>query len=80
MKIVKLLVLPLIAFLLCGCGNKDILDFNYTYDKAICEIGGEYKELRIKQWSDYEGEQIQIIAKDGNAYLMSMNNCTLIKE
>lgn len=40
----------------------------------------KYKEIKIRQWADYEGEQIQIISKDGNTYLMSMNNCTLIKE
>lgn len=79
MKMIKLLLIPIAALLVCGC-NKDILDTNYTYHKAICEIGGEVKEIKIKQWSDYDGEQIQIIGKDGNTYLMSMNNCTLIKE
>lgn len=64
---------------LTGC-NKDIFDTNYTYHKAICNIGGEYKEIKIKQWKDYEGEQIQIIAKDGNTYLVSSFNCTLIKD
>ena len=79
MKIVKLLVLPLIALLVCGC-NYDLIDTNFTYDKAICEINGKYEEIEIKKWADYEGEQIQIIGKDGNTYLMSMNNCTLVKE
>lgn len=79
MRKVKLLVLPLIAFLLCGC-NYDLIDTNFTYDKAICEINGKYEEIEIKKWVDYEGEQIQIIGKDGNTYLMSMNNCTLVKE
>ncbi len=85
-KIIRILIIIgiLLMYFLCvipltGC-NKDIFDTNYTYHKAICEIGGEYKEIKIKQWSDYEGEQIQIIAKDGNTYLMSMNNCTLVKE
>ena len=85
-KIIKILIVVgiILMYFLClipltGCGNKDIFDTNYTYHKAICNIGGEYKEIKIKQWSDYEGEQIQIIAKDGNTYLMSMNNCTLIK-
>lgn len=80
MKKLKLLIIPIIALLLCGCGNRDMWDTNYTYHKAICEIGGEYKEIKIKQWRDYDGEQIQIIGKDGNTYLVSMNDCTLIKE
>ncbi|MBQ8473160.1 MAG: hypothetical protein IJ501_06625 [Bacilli bacterium] len=80
MKKLKLLIIPALTLLLCGCGNRDMWDTNYTFHKAICEIGGEYKEIKIKQWSDYDGEQIQIISKDGNTYLVSMNNCTLIKE
>lgn len=76
----KLLIIPAVALLLCGCGNKDMWDTNYTYHKAICEIGGEYKEIEIRQWRDYEGEQIQIIGKDGKTYLISTNNCTLIKD
>ena len=75
----KLLIIPAVALLLCGC-NKDIFDTNYTYHKAICEIGGETKEIEIRQWRDYDGEQIQIIGRDGKTYLVSTNNCTLIKE
>ena len=32
---------------LTGCGNRDMWDTNYTFHKAICEIGGEYKEIKI---------------------------------
>lgn len=81
MKKIKLLIIPVAALLLCGCGNKDLWDTNYTYHKAICEIGGKTKEIEIKQWTDYEnGEQLQIIGKDGNTYLVSSVNCVLIKE
>ena len=55
-------------------------DTNYTFDRAICNIGGEYEEIKIRQWSDYDGEQIQIIATDGKIYLVSTNNCTLIRD
>lgn len=80
-KVIKYLVLILaIVITTTGCGNMDMWDTNYTFHKAICEIGGEYKEIKIKQWKDYEGEQIQIIGKDGNTYLISTNKCTLIKE
>lgn len=71
--------LIIILFSLTGC-NKQIFDFNYTYDKAICNIGGEYQTIEIKQWNDYEGEQLQIISEDGNVYLVSSINCTLIDE
>lgn len=80
-EIIAILIIAGVIFLLLtGCGNKDIFDTNHTYHKAICNIGGEYKEIRIKQWKDYDGEQLQIIGKDGNTYLVSSINCTLIKE
>ena len=69
----------LILFGLTGC-NQQIIDMNYTYDKAICKIGNETKEIEIKKWNDYEGEQLQSIDKEGNVYLVSSFNCTLIKE
>ena len=69
-----------IAAALCGCGNLDILDMNFTYDIAVIRWpDGSVKEIKIKQWRDYEGEQIQIIGKDGKIYLVSMNNVVLIR-
>lgn len=67
---------------LTGCGNKDLFDTNYTYDRAIIGLpNGESVEVEIKQWKDYEdGEQIQIISKDGTVYLTSSLNCILIND
>ena len=76
-----ILVALLIMVMLCmtGC-NKQVFDFNYSFDKAICNIGGEYKEFKLDSWNDYEGEQLQLIDRDGNTYLVSSFNCTLVKE
>lgn len=86
-KIIRILIIIgiLLMYFLCvipltGCGNKDMWDTEYTFHKAICNIGGEYKTIEIRQWKDYDGEQIQIIGKDGNTYLVSSFNCTLIKD
>ena len=69
-----------IAAVLCGCGNLDMLDMNYTFDTAVIRWpDGTVKEIKIKKWRDYEGEQIQIIGKDGKTYLVSMNNAVLIR-
>jgi len=77
--ILGIAVAALLLFTLSGC-NKQIIDTTYTYNKAITYIGNERIEIDIKQWNDYEGEQIQIVAKDGTVYLLSMNNTILIKE
>lgn len=82
-KKVLLAILTVTTILgLTGCGNKDLWDTNYTYDRAIIGLpNGESVEVEIKQWKDYEdGEQIQIIAKDGTVYLTSSLNCTLIND
>lgn len=82
-KIIQIIIILVIAaaglFILTGC-NKQIIDTTYTYNKAIVYLGNEKLEIEIKKWNDYEGEQIQIVAKDGTVYLVSMNNTILIKE
>lgn len=61
-------------------GNKTKIDLQYTYNKAITSINGEKIEIDIDTWADYEGEQLQIISKDGKVYLVSSFNTILIKE
>ena len=75
-KSLKIIALPLGLLLLTGC-NKQIIDLDYTYTEAICNIGGEYKTIKIKKWTDYEGEQLQLKDYEGNTYLVSSVNCTL---
>lgn len=76
----KILATCVLALGLAGCGNIDLLDTNFTFDKAITKWpDGSVKEIPIKQWRDYEGEQIQIIAEDGTVYLLSMNSTVLVR-
>ena len=64
-----------------GCGNKQFFDTNYTFNKAIVRMpDNTVLEIEILSWNDYDGEQIQIIDKDGVVYLVSSYNCVLIKE
>lgn len=69
------------AMLLTSCGNYGLVDTTYKYDKAIIQLAnGEVVEVKIAKWYDYDGEQIQIVAKDGTVYLTSSFRCDLIKE
>jgi len=61
-------------------GNKTFLDTKCKYTKAITSINGEKLEIDIDTWNDYEGEQLQIIGKDGKVYLVSSFNTMLIGE
>ena len=77
----KLLILPILALGLAGCGNLDMFDTNFTYHYAITKWpDGTVKKIEVKQWADYEGEQIQIISTDGNISLLSMNNTVLVRD
>lgn len=79
-KIIFMLVATVSLCCGCSCGNKELFDTTYVYDKAICSIGGEYQEIKIKKWKDYDGEQIQIWDNEGKYYLLSSVNCTLMKD
>lgn len=76
MKKILLLILPVL--LITGC-NRQVFDFKYTYNKAYCNYNGDKFELNIDKWSDYDGEQIQIMS-NGKTYLISANNCYLVEE
>lgn len=77
----KLLAIFMIASALffTACGNKDWLDignneFNYAY---IQLQNGEVVEGPVESWTDYEGEQIQVVI-NGKMYLTNSFNCTLV--
>lgn len=67
--------------LLSGCGNYDMFDTKYTFNKAI--IFGENCAtiIEIESWRDYEdGEQIQLETKDGAYILTSSFDTKLIDD
>ena len=66
----------LVAFSTSGC-NKQLFDFNYKFSHAYIKIGDEWKDLEIKTWRDYDGEQIQITLYDDTVILTSSYNCIL---
>ncbi len=74
--LIALLVLTVMVLTAC---NKQILDFNLKFDRAYVKIGDEWKDVAIKSWNDYDGEQIQITLQDGTVILTSSVNCILYK-
>ena len=80
-KLILLCLVALLALMLCSCGNYDLFDTNYTYDYAIVSFpDGSAKTIEIAQWTDYEGEQIQIKTEDGNTYVFHSSKCVLASE
>lgn len=78
-KILSIIIVVFVVFMTTGC-NKQVFDLEYSYNKAYCNYNGDKFELNVDKWTDYEdGEQIQV--KSGNkTYLLSANNCYLVKE
>ena len=77
-KIKKIICLLLVAFLLTGCGNYQMIDLQYTYNYAIIQLqNGEIVEGEVESWTDYEGEQLQVKV-NGVMYLTNSYNCTLM--
>lgn len=77
---IKIVIVGLVCaatILLTGC-NKAIFDTNYTFDKAIVVIGTERYEYDITEWTDYEGEQLQLKLTDGSTILVSSYNTILV--
>ena len=64
------------AALTAGC-NYQMIDLNYRYTHAYVKIGEEWKDLEIKSWHDYDGEQLQITLNDGTVMLVSSYYCIL---
>ena len=64
-----------------GCSNRNSLDNNHTYNKAIIDLAnGESIEVEVKHWRSYgDGHQLQISTTDGTVYFTSSYNCTLIR-
>lgn len=65
------------ATTLCGC-NYDLIDTNHTFNKAIVSINNKTIVLDVKQWTDYEGEQLQLILGDDSVILVSSYNTILV--
>lgn len=62
-----------------GC-NMGILDFNYKFDKAeIRHPDGSAETVEVKKWWNYDdGDQVQVLTKDGRIILTHSMNVVLI--
>lgn len=71
----------ILALLFTGCGNKQVFDTVYTFDKAIVRLpDGQIISGEIESWTDYEdGDQIQVKI-NGTIYLVHSSCIVLINE
>ena len=69
------------VLMLGGCGNVQIMDTTWSFERAIIELpNGDIIEGKVSSWKDFEdGDQIQVKI-DGKTYLVHSSNVVLISE
>lgn len=79
MKSKLIFLVIILMIILSGCGNKQLIDITYTFERAIIELpNGEIVDGKVQSWKDYEdGDQIQVKI-DGKIYLVHSSKIVLI--
>lgn len=84
MKRNYLLLVPvaiLMYLILSACGNRQIIDTTYKFDRAIIKLpNGEVVEGRVQAWDDYENSDTVQVKIDGTTYYVHMLNAALIAD
>lgn len=80
MKKKLLLAISFLSIFLVSCGNKQVFDTKYTFNKAKIFMGNEVIEIEVYKWKDYDDTTIQIIDKNGKVYLTDLKNVLLTNE
>ena len=80
--VVLVLVLVAAVFILSSCGNRQVgIDTNQSFNKAYINIGTEWITVDVKGWRDFDnGDEIQVVAKDGTVYLTHYCNMVLMNK
>jgi len=60
--------------------NMDLIDTTFSFNKSITFNGNKAKILPIGKWKDYQGEQLQVITKDGLVLVLSSYNSKLVND
>ena len=80
-RIALAVMLIVMTFALCACGNRDHWDTVHTFDRVIVQLAdGSVIEGKCQNWRDYENSDMMQVKVDGKIYLIHSVNCTLIAE
>lgn len=82
-KVIAAILVLMVALVLIGCNYSgyNFYDNDYHFNRAMISMpDGTILNVQIAKWSDAEGEQLTITAKDGTRYLVSSYNCVLIED
>lgn len=69
------------VFLLAGCGNRQMFDTTWNFNRAYLIVGDEVIEVEIDSWRDFDNsDMIQIRTADGATYLTHSVNVILVQD
>lgn len=60
--------------------NKNLIDLNYNFNKIIIIKGKRSIILPVKEWRDYEGEQLQVKIPNGPTILTAAYDSVLVND
>ena len=79
-KILCLVLILAAAIALTGCGNVQLVDTTYTFDRAIVVLPGGNVEGRVESWKDWDDSDMVQVKIDGRTYYTHGSNVILIAE
>lgn len=74
-----LIVAAASLMLISGCGNMDIVDWHWTFDKALVKFGSEWREVDVKNWHDYDNSDMVAVETEDQVLVTHSCNVVLIK-
>ena len=80
-KFLIAIIFIITIFASTACGNKQILDTIYTFDRAIISLpDGTKIEGHVESWKEYDGSDSIQIKIDGVYYYIHLQNVVLIAD
>lgn len=80
MKKITAIAFASIMMFVSGCGNMDIMDWHWRFDKALIKMSDDkWHEIKVQRWHDYEKSDMIAVETDDNVYVTHSMNVILIK-
>ena len=80
MKKIMIIAAIGLSLFVAGCGNMDIVDWHWTFDRAKIRVDGDkWEEVKVKNWHDYDGSDMIAVETDTQVFVTHSMNVILIK-
>lgn len=79
--IAVLLAVICVAGVFAGCGNQQLIDTTWTFERAVIFLpDGDKIEGNVSSWKDFDGSDMIQVTIEGKTYLTHSSNVVLISE